>query len=315
MKVLVVGCGSIGKRHIRNLIELNIIKDILIFTKNIQCLDNFEDKKKIKMINSINDIKVDFAVISNETNKHMDTAILLADQGIPLFIEKPLSHSLDKVEILKNILERKKIKAFIAYNLRFLGAIECIEKQLSNKAIGDLYFAKIEVGQYLPSWRPDADYRLSYSASKGRGGGVSLDLSHEIDYMRHLFSDPCSWKVVKTRVSKLEIDSDDIFEGIYLFPNDFICNVHLDYLQTDKKREIRIVGSKGIIICDFIRKYIELTTNNGKTITDKKGMFDINRTYVDEMRHFIEVIKGDKEPKISLSDGIRALELLEDGNV
>lgn len=317
MKVLVVGCGSIGKRHIRNLTGLNIVEDILIFTKNAQCLDNFEDKKKLKIVNALafNDIKVDFAIIGNETNKHIDTAIFLAERGIHLFIEKPLSHNLDKAEILKEIAERRKVKVFIAYNLRFLGAMKYIKKQLSEKNVGDLYFAKIEVGQFLPSWKPNTDYRLSYSASRARGGGVSLDLSHEIDYMRYFFGDPCSWKVIKTKVSNLEIDSDDIFEGIYLFPDNFICNVHLDYLQADKKREIRIAGSKGTIVCDFVKKYIELTTDYGRTIINDEEMFDINRAYVDEMCHFIKVIKEDMNPNISLSDGVKALELLEGGDV
>ena len=109
-----------------------------------------------------------------------------------------------------------------------------VKDRLSEKIIGDLYFAKIEVGQFLPLWRPDRDYRDSYSASKAKGGGVALDLSHEIDYMRYLLETPVTGKYLKARASKLEIDSDDVFEGIYRYDNNFICNVHMDYLQKDK---------------------------------------------------------------------------------
>lgn len=315
MKVLVIGCGSIGKRHINNLIRLNNIENVLVCTKNVHCLDDLKNKSKIKIINSLNDVKADFAIIANETIKHLDTAILLAEKGINLFIEKPLSCDLDKVDILKDIVEKKKLKVFIAYNLRFLGAVEYIKTLISKKTIGNLYFAKIEVGQFLPFWRPDRDYRHSYSASRLKGGGVALDLSHEIDYMRYFFGDPCSWKVIKTKVSKLEIDSDDIFEGIYLFSNNFLCNVHMDYLQVNKKRNIRILGDEGTMICDFIGKYIKLVHNRKETVVSGEDMFDGDKTYMDELNHFIQSIELDTEPRIMLSDGIKALRLLEDGNV
>lgn len=313
MKVLVVGCGSIGKRHINNLIELNNIESVFVYTKNKNCLKELDNDSKIRTINNLSDIKPDFAIIANETHKHIDTAISFAERGINLFIEKPLSHSLKKTDTLSKIVKEKGLKVFVAYNLRFLKAMGYIKEQILKKAVGDLYFARIEVGQYLPQWRPDKDYRDSYSASREKGGGAALDLSHEIDYMMYLFGDPINWKVVKAKVSDLEIDSEDIFEGIYLYDNNFICNVHMDYLQLNKKREIRIVGSKGEIICDFIKN--EITVNNKNSVINDKSMFDINTTYADELIHFIESVKKDTEPSITLEDGVKVLRLLEDKNV
>ncbi|MDO9288461.1 MAG: Gfo/Idh/MocA family oxidoreductase, partial [Thermodesulfovibrionales bacterium] len=191
MKVLVVGCGASGKRHIRNLVKLNSIEGISVYTKNHDCLKVFGNKDKITVADSLDNIAADFAIIANETCKHIDTALFLAAKGMDLFIEKPLSHNQDKTDELKEIAKKKKIKIFVGYNLRYLGAMKYVKDRLSEKIIGDLYFAKIEVGQFLPSWRPDRDYRNSYSASVAEGGGVALDLSHEIDYMRYLFGDPC----------------------------------------------------------------------------------------------------------------------------
>ena len=213
------------------------------------------------------------------------------------------------------MIKRKRIKVFVGYNLRFLGAVEFIKEQLSKGTVGDLYFAKVEVGQFLPSWRPGRNYKDSYSASRTKGGGVDLDLSHEIDYMRYFFGDPSSWKVLKSKVSNLEIDSDDLFEGIYRFADNFICNVHMDYLQVKKKREIRIVGSNGTLICDFVGKFIKLIDNNSETIFNDENMFDVGNTYFDELKHFIESIERDIKPRITLEDGIGALRLLECGNV
>ncbi len=315
MNVLVIGCGSIGKRHINNLIKLNNIVSVFVYTKNKNCLKELDNENKIKTINNLDDIKPDFAIIANETYKHIDTAISLAERGVNLFIEKPLSHSLAKTDALRNIVKEKGLKAYVAYNLRFLKAMGYVKEQISKKAIGDLYFARIEVGQYLPSWRADRDYKNSYSASREKGGGVALDLSHEIDYMRYLFGDPSNWKVVKAKVSNLEIDSEDIFEGIYLYDNNFICNVHMDYLQIEKKRQIRIVGSEGTINCDLVKNEITVNRDNNNSAINDKGMFDINKTYTDELMHFIESIKRDVEPSITLEDGIKVLRLLEDKNV
>jgi predicted dehydrogenase len=315
MKALVVGCGASGRRHISNLLQLKNIEGISVYTKNKECLKGLKGDGKINIINALDNIEADFAIIANETYRHIDTALSLAAKGMDLFIEKPLSHNMNKVDELKKIAKREKIKIFIGYNLRYLGAIKYVKEALSQKIIGDLYFAKIEVGQFLPLWRPDRDYRNSYSASEAKGGGVALDLSHEIDYMRYLFGDPCTWKVLKARVSKLEIDSDDVFEGIYKYNNNFICNVHMDYLQKDKKREIRIVGSEGMLHGDLVGKSIRIIKGDKETVMNDRDMFDIDRTYMDELKHFIGAAEKDIIPDITLDDGINALKLLEDGNV
>ncbi len=319
MRVLVVGYGSIGKRHVSNLLKLDTISKIFIYT-GVKEKENFCHAEAIQIIDSLacplDDVlgceQFDFAVIANETYKHIDTAITLANKGLHLFIEKPLSHNLEGVEILKEIVEAKKLKVFIAYNLRFLGGIRKIKQILERGTIGQLYFAKIEVGQYLPDWRPNTDYRKSYSADIKKGGGVSLDLSHEIDYMRYLFGMPLSWKIFKTKVSDIEINSDDLFEGIYQFDNGFICNVHLDYLQKKQRRAIRIIGSDGSITADIINKYIEIVKDNEIQTLNDESLFNIGPTYMDELYYFIDVIKNDAYPLVSLNDGISILKMIED---
>ncbi|MBZ0155807.1 MAG: Gfo/Idh/MocA family oxidoreductase [Alphaproteobacteria bacterium] len=320
MRVIVVGYGSIGKRHVCSLLKFNNIAKISIFTgiKEEIPLDG-----RIQLIDSslysLDDIleheRFDFAIVANETYKHIDTAITLAEKGIPLFIEKPLSNNLDRVETLREIIDAKKLKVFIAYNLRFLGAIRKAKQELKKGAIGQPYFAKIEVGQYLPDWRPNSDYRKLYSADGLRGGGAGLDLSHEVDYMYHLFGMPSSWKVFKAKVSALEINSEDIFEGMYQFENGFLCNVHMDYLQRIKKRTLRIIGSNGTITLDIAGKYMEIVNGREIQYLTDETFFDTGRTYIDELRHFIDAVKSDTPPLISLNDGISVLKLLEDKNV
>lgn len=320
MQVLVIGYGSIGKRHVSNLLKFNEITKIFIFTgiKEVMPIDGkiqLVDSSLYSLDNVLEHERFDFAIIANATCEHIGTAITLAKKGIHLFIEKPLSHNLDRIDALKRIAQKNKLKILIAYNLRFLGAIRTIKELLLQKRIGDIYFAQIEVGQYLPSWRPTSDYRKSYSASNTRGGGVALDLSHEVDYMRYLFGDPAHWKVLRTKASKLEIEAEDIFEGIYKYDSGFICNVHMDYLQTIPRRTIRIVGSVGSLIGDLLKKNIRIDINGEEEILiDDENLFDTGKTFMDEVRHFIETIEKQGKSEITLDDGIKALRLLEDRN-
>ncbi len=312
MKALVVGCGSIGRRHISNLIESDRVNRIIVYTQNKECVKGLDDEGKLGVVSSLDGVKADFAVIANETCKHIDTALQLADNDINLFIEKPLSHNLDKVDLLREKSEKKGLKLFVGYNMRFLGIMDYIKEQLEGKLLGDLYFAKIEVGQYLPFWRKGTDYRSSYSASSERGGGVALDLSHELDYMRHIFGEPVSWKVMRSRTGSLEMDAEDIFEGLYLYENNFICNVHMDCLQEHAKRSIRIEGSRGSLFCDFIGKKLTVSSGSGKTVINDAGLFDLNGTYRKELDHFMDAVEKGIKPAVTLQDGIAILKLIED---
>lgn len=321
VKALVVGYGSIGRRHVRNLAEFDCIDEIIVYTtiktdfagtggKKI----TFIDASILPLSDACKNLKIDFAVIANQTYKHIDTAIILAEKRFDLFIEKPLSHSLEKIDILEDISRTGGIRIFLAYNMRFLPAINYIKDQLSRNAIGDLYFARIEAGSYLPEWRNNAHYTDSYSSKRECGGGVGLDLSHEVDYMRYLFGGPSSWKTSKSRVGNLAIDSDDVFEGMYKYRQGFICTIHLDYLQRTPKRRIHIAGSDGYIICDIAEKWIELCAGKNVARTTEEGFFRMEDTYIAEMRSFIENKNSGTGSDAAINDGIRVLRLLEDGH-
>ncbi|MFH2047115.1 MAG: Gfo/Idh/MocA family oxidoreductase [Pseudomonadota bacterium] len=321
MKVLVVGYGSIGRRHILNLSNIDTIEEIIVYTKIKGGFENTCEKKISFIDASIMDLgtvidrnKVDFAIIANETYKHIDAAIILAKRKIPLFIEKPLSLNLEKVDFLKEIVQKNQTKVFVAYNLRFLPAIQYLKDQITQKVLGNLYFVQIEVGQYLPYWRSNVNYTNSYSANAEFGGGVALDLSHEVDYMRFLFGEPFLWKTLKSKASELDINSEDIFEGIYQYEHGFVCHVHMDYLQSKAKRKIRIVGSKGEILCDFIEKLIDIHIPDREIRLTEENMFKMEDTYKVELQHFIETLKSNMTTAISIDDGIKVLELLEDSH-
>jgi len=313
LNALLVGCGSIGKRHLINLCNSKDIGKIYVFSKVPDCLSDVnKNNKDVELVKNIHNLNIDIALICNETYKHVDTAIKLAKMGSHLFIEKPVSHNIHKLGKLVKIAKKNNIKIFVAYNLRFLGAIDFIKNAIKSGLLGKPYFAEIEVGQYLPLWRPNADYRKRYSSVKAKGGGVALDLSHEIDYMRYIFGNPTTKMTLRKKISDLKIDSDDLFEGLYSFKSGFTCRVHLDYLQKEKKRRIKIVGADGELECDLVKGEI-IIRKNGKTkkITNKK-MFNVPQTYIDELNHFIKIAQGSAQPLVTLNDGTKALELIEE---
>ncbi|MBI1911087.1 MAG: Gfo/Idh/MocA family oxidoreductase [Deltaproteobacteria bacterium] len=322
MNIVVVGYGSAGRRHLDNLLKLKKVRAVTICTSHAGIVP--VQDPRVRFVSSLEDVVsrksdnrngFDFAIVANETGRHIETSVLLAGRGLSLFIEKPLSHTVEGINVLEELVRKKGLKAFIAYNFRFMGAIRRIREELKTGRLGKLYFSRIEAGQYLPQWRPCDDYRRSYSASSARGGGVGLDLSHELDYMRMLFGDPVEWKVVRSYSGALEINSEDVFEGIYSYKSGFVCSVHLDYLQAEKKRMIRIDGSKGMLECDLVRKQMSITGEDGRAIIDSADMFDLNSTYLDEILHFIDVIENGREPDVCIKDGIAALRLLEDSSV
>lgn len=313
MDVLVVGRGSAAKRHISNLQKLSRVKHVIVYSNHAPDI-KIERNSRIETINSLKDISPDFAIIANQTHRHISVALKLADKGIPLFIEKPLSHNTEGLNRLRRISIEKNSRIFVAYNLRFLRALRYIKSIISRSKLGKLYFARIEAGQYLPLWRPLRDYTNCYSARREEGGGVGLDLSHELDYMRYLFGNPIHWQVFSGRISDLKIDSNDIFEGRYHYPNKFICSVHLDYLYMPKRRGLYIIGSRGTLSLDFVQKKISISYGNlTKGIGDRK-MFEVNRTYLDELIYFIDMLKANKKVEPTLEDGMEILNLLKNKN-
>jgi predicted dehydrogenase len=321
MNVLVVGTGSIARRHIKNLEELDEITQIHVYSSRGLPLKDLSNNKILEQKSLLNLKDMDFAIIANETHKHIPTSIILAQQGVHLFLEKPVSHKLQEARDLEKLTVAKNILVFVGYNLRFLGIIRFLKKEIEKGRFGKIFFAQIEAGQFLPDWRPGRDYKDVYSSHKNQGGGVALELSHELDYMMYLFGFPTQWNFLSKKVSDLEIDTDDIFEGNFIFKEGFLCNVHLDYLQRSKKRTLKIVGSDGAVDCDIIDKQLVLSETDPKSgellksTINEESLFEMDTTYKDELKSFIKTIKQGSKPATNLHDGLQVLELLQGKNV
>lgn len=313
LRICLVGRGSIGTRHLNNLKSLTY-NNIIAFSKTpIKTKDEeYKAKYDIETFYSIDDVKKanpDIFVIANPTAKHINYAAIAVEIDCHIFLEKPLSHNLDGVNKLREAVSRKGLVFFLANVLRFHPALITIKRLIEDNTFGDIYFARIMVGQYLPDWHPGEDYKRSYSARKELGGGVVLTLQHEIDYAYWLFGKFKTIKSIVKKVSSLEIDVEDIALIIIETERGQLIEIHLDYLQRPPKRSIHIQGTKGSVEYSFGDEYLRFYDFNQqecRNILDLKD-FDYNQIYMDEMKHFIECINDNEESRSSLDDAIYVL--------
>ena len=205
-----MGFGSIGHRHVKNLLKYPDVE--VIICTNKKSIDT-EIEKSCKIVKSLESgIKEtpDIAFITNVTSEHVSTAIKLAEHGINLFIEKPLSHSIDHIDELSEIIKKKKIKVMIGSNFRFHECLKKIKELLDENVIDEIISARVECGSYLPDWHPDEDYRSGYAAQKELGGGVVLTCIHEIDYLHWFLGQVDEVVSFSGKYSDLELNVDDL---------------------------------------------------------------------------------------------------------
>lgn len=291
-RVLIAGSGSIAQRHARNLTALGV-PEVLVWTqRDVEGVESFATRN-VRVITSVPDDCPNAAIVANDTDKHVATARELVAAGANVLIEKPVAARRDAdLDALRAEVAAAGLVARVAYNLRFLRALGEVRSLLSEAALGQPLFARIEVGQWLPDWRPSRRLDELYSASASRGGGVALDLSHEVDYMVMLFGQPQRWITRSARTGVLGIAADDVFEGIYSYARGFTCSVHMDYLERVPRRRLRVVCSEGAIECDVIGGALSVTTCEGTTERRDPALFDTQATYVAELERFFGAIAG-----------------------
>ena len=313
MKILIVGAGSIGRRHISNLNLLGY-KNIDVVDPNEERLKyvakNFEINRTYKRLDDALDNFYNVAFILTPPSLHIPIAIELAKNGVHLFIEKPLSNSMKDIDKLSNLIDKNRLTVMIGYNQRFNIGIKEIRKFLPK--MGRIYYIRSEVGQYLPDWRPWQDYRDSYTARKELGGGILLDASHEIDYVLWLVSKKVK-KVsgIYKKVSSLQIDVEDLAEVFIEFEDETIASIHMNMIERGYNRYVKIIGEKGNLKYNFKSKEFSYYNGDNRLMYKKiYENFDLNQTYIDEIKHFFEYIKLRKKPLITLEDGKKVLDIV-----
>lgn len=313
MKLLIIGCGSIGTRHLKNLISISA-GEIIAYRTKIKKIRSIEDGYRVKTYSDMDealDQNPDAVLITNPTSLHIQTAILAANRGCHLFIEKPISSNLDGIDELMEITKKKNLVVLIGCNLRFHPCMRFVKKILDENRIGKVISARVQMGQYLPDWHPWEDYRTMYSAQQSLGGGIILDAIHELDYVNWFLGDVSQVFSFSDKLSDLDIDTEDVAEILLRFKSGAIAEVHIDYVQRYPGRSCQIIGDRGSIMLDLMKGTVNVYTSEKQMWEsfDLPEDYDKNQTYFNEMSHFINCIKGKEEPLISIKDGVEVLKL------
>ena len=302
MNILIVGLGSIGKKHVEAIFKICISPNVYALRSNRECdiIDNVTNLFSLSEIN----FDLDFVIISNVSAFHEKSILEMCRFNCPLFIEKPVLNSINNSNYIKNQLEINKIRTYVACNLRFHPAINFLNAYLKNNNF-KINEINIYCGSYLPEWRPGVEFRNNYSTNNSLGGGVHLDLIHEIDYCTWLFGFPMKSESIKRSVSTLEIESFD-FAQFSLFYSNFTANITLNYYRRDSKRQIEVVTSDETIVVDLINNIIEEKVNKKILFQEQ---FNISETYELQMKYFIKVLESDINFMNDFNNSIEVLKI------
>ncbi|MFD2939555.1 Gfo/Idh/MocA family protein [Flavobacterium notoginsengisoli] len=300
MKVLIIGLGSIAKKHIEALKHVDKKTEIYALRRKSHC-DNIENIKNIYDINTFDMKTIDFVIISNPTSEHLSTIQKISLYNKPLFIEKPLFSEInDYTQLLVNQLEEKKTSTYVACNLRFLDCLTRLKDILKSERINEV---NVYCGSYLPDWRPGVDFRTVYSANKELGGGVHIDLIHELDYVFWLFGEPIQTKSFFSNVSSLNISAYDYANYLWSY-NEFSASIILNYFRKESKRTIELVTERGTYFVDLLNNTIMF--NEECIFISQKRIID---TYKDQMYFYINTILKDKKKFNSITEANTILKL------
>ncbi len=313
MKFLFVGLGSIGERHLRNLYALGE-RDFLAFRTRRE-VSPVELQCNVQRVGSFEEglaAGPDAVFVTNPTVFHVPFALEAVKSGCHVFVEKPLSSSLNGVAELAGEAARRARVVYTGYHLRFHPILRAIRTLLAEGTLGTPLSAHLAVGQYLPDWHPGEYYRAGYAARRELGGGVILTLSHEIDYALWLFGRARSVFCLGGKKSTLELDVEDVADALVQFESGCVVHIHLDCLARPPRRGLRVLCERGMIEWDYFSDRAEVwrleLAEEPETIMLDRG-FDKNTMYLDEAAHFLRTIRGEEEPVVPLTDGIAALKL------
>ncbi len=281
MKILIIGLGSIAKKHVKAINEIVPNSDIYALRSSLNAVE-IEGVKNVFSIEDCTDVTYDFVIISNPTSEHYNVIKLCSKLGVPMFIEKPLFSEINQntEELIKEI-STSSIKTYIACNLRFLESLSFLKSKIVHERVEEV---NVYCGSYLPDWRPNVDFRTIYSANIEMGGGVHIDLIHELDYVYWFFGTPISTVSNFSNTSSLAISANDYANYLWKYAG-FNVSIILNYYRKRAKREIEVVTNEAIYKVDLLKNTV---------YKDDEIIFEhphtIQNTYLNQMKFFIEEV-------------------------
>ncbi|MGA2022328.1 MAG: Gfo/Idh/MocA family oxidoreductase [Candidatus Sulfotelmatobacter sp.] len=291
--VLVVGAGSIGRRHMANLRGLGVRKLAATDTDAARLqtvIDELGARGFADLDEALRIFQPNVVFICTPPAFHIDQAWSALRSGADIFVEKPLSHLLDGVAAFKAEADKLGRVVQVGYNLRFNPGIQTLRRLVDEGVAGRILWARAEVAQYLPDWRPWQDYRQSYTARHELGGGVILDASHEIDYMLWLLGPPRELTCMAGQVSGLDLNVEDCATILLRLRSGAQADIHMDFAQRTSSRSCVVAGDRARLEWEHAKNQVRITRPQGPPEVINYE-FESNQMYVAEVRSFFSCVQ------------------------
>jgi predicted dehydrogenase len=328
MKALFVGLGSIGQRHLRNLRELKGdsvdilawrvrgLNRVLTNTLEVESGTDLQSRYGLRLVPTLEaglSEKPDVTFVCNPSSLHVPVALAALSAGSHVFMEKPLSNSMNNVNALIAEAKRGGLVGYLGSPFRFHPAVKDLQRSLAADAIGRVLAVRAVVGEYLPHFHRYEDYRSMYAAQRELGGGVVLTQIHELDYLSLLFGTPRRVFAIGGHLSKLEVDVEDVVAVLLdcgTSERPLPISVQMDYVQRPATRNCEVVGDGGKFVMDLTVPHLVQYGPDGTEIS-RRGWhnFERNDMFIDELRNFLAACEGREVPRCTLADGAGVLQI------
>ena len=328
MKFLIAGLGSVGRRHMRNLVALGE-KDIVLLRSHRATLPDDElagYPVETDLREALKKHKPDAVIVANPTSLHLDTAIPAAEAGCHILLEKPISYSTERLDQLEKVVKKSGSKVLVAFQFRFHPSLIKAKQLISDGEIGRVISAHVHFGEYLPAWHPWEDYRKGYAARADMGGGVVLTQCHALDYLPWLVGKVKSVWGFTAKLSDLEVDVEDTAKIGLRFESGALGSLHLDFNQQPSSHRFEVIGTKGTLKWDLSNGATRIYRASPESLAISTGMgikaggeweaypladgWERNLMFLEQMKHFVAVVRGEVEPICTLEDGVRVMKLI-----
>lgn len=313
-RIAVIGLGNIAYRHLKNIKSLFPDARIMVISASGRTLDA-ADLGVDTSGTSIEDViafNPDMAVVASPATYHADHVVALVSRGIPVMVEKPIAGNFAQAQSILSTLAQSKSSVAVGYILRYLGSAKAMKKAIEDEVVGRIYHVSVNVGQFLPDWRPGKSYQNSVSASAKLGGGVLLELSHELDYLRWLFGPLTLQFAHLCHSHELNLEVEEMADVLLTFGEGSVCSLHMDFLQKTVQRYCHVIGELGRLEWDIVTNSVLLTTPDGNEELYSDPGCDRNQMYLDLMREFVAAIEGKHKVAMHVQDACDTVQLIDE---
>lgn len=312
-RVAVVGLGNIASRHRQNLKFLypQVTLYAMSASGRIPGGPVSDSDHIVLSIDELIAHDVELVIVASPAPFHAHHAIPLIEAGIPVLIEKPVAADVADSKAIQQSIEKYQTPVAVGYCLRYLSSSKLVKQLLEEDKAGQLNYVSVDVGQYLPDWRPSKDYRDSVSACAKLGGGVLLELSHELDYIQWLLGSISIQYAILRSSEELSLEVEDSADILAITDRGTVASIHLDFLQRKANRKCRFVGNKGALEWDLIQNEISFTTAAGTEVLYSEPQWDKNQMYLEMVTNFIRQINGLPSQSVGIDEVMCTVRLIE----